>query len=70
MVLHCIHYIIFIVFCLFSEVWFNFSVEVETGVEVIHWVAFVAGDGETPSLVWVEAEAAVDNDGVAIFGNK
>ena len=55
---------------LFSEVWSDFSVEVETGVEVIHWVAFVAGDGEAPSLVGVEAEAAVDNGGVAPFGKK
>ena len=49
---------------LFCEVWSDFS------VEVVHWDAFVAGDGEAPSLVGVEAEAAVDNDGVAAFGEK
>ena len=49
---------------LLSEVWSDFS------AEVVHWDAFVAGDGEAPSLVGVEAEAAVDNDGVAAFGNK
>ena len=58
---------------LFSEVQSDFPVVIETGVEAMHWVAFVAGDGEAPSLgggLGVEAEAAVDNDGVAAFGKK
>ena len=49
---------------LLSEVWSDFS------AEVVHWDAFVAGDGEAPSLVGVEAEAAVYNDGVVAVGRK